>query len=83
MEAWSMLIEGHAVFCSERAAAELGLQAAIEPLRSVFAGSHDATTLVKSRLEARRARGRHRLVYSESALFLAHQHELGGESRKE
>lgn len=43
--ALNMLIEGHAVFCSERAAKELGIERAIEPLRRIFIGRTTETQL--------------------------------------
>lgn len=80
-EALAMLIEGHAVFCSERAAEELGLQAAIGPLRSVFSGSREIVTIPKADLATRRLRGQSILHYLRSAEFLQQQHAAGGDER--
>jgi hypothetical protein len=80
-EALAMLTEGHAVFCSERAADELGLQAAIAPLRSVFAGNREVATIPQADLATRRVRGQSILHYLRSAEFLQQQHKNGGDER--
>lgn len=79
--AMTMLIEGHAVFCSERAAAELGLTAAIEPLRGVIAGVRDSTQVQRSDLSGRRLRGQNVLIYLRSAAFFASEYARGGHDR--
>lgn len=80
-EAFAMLIEGHAVFCSERAAEELGLLAAIGPLRAVFAGRHDVTKTPTADLTSRRLRGSGDLQYLRAAEYIAGEHQAGGNER--
>jgi hypothetical protein len=80
-EALSLLIEGHAVFCSERAAKELGLDAAITPLRAMFAGAHDPAVIPPCDLTMRRLKGHNRLLYLRGAAFFAAEHERGGDDR--
>lgn len=80
-EALAMAIEGHAVFCSERVAAALGLQAAIVPLRAVFAGAKDPAAVGKADLATRRLRGQGSLRYLRSADWMAREHAAGGDDR--
>jgi hypothetical protein len=80
-EALSMLIEGHAVFCSERAAKELGLDAAVAPLRAMFAGAHDPAEVPPCDLTTRRLRGQNGMRYLRSAQFFAAEHARGGDDR--
>jgi len=79
-EGVSMLLEGHAVFCSERAAKELGLDAAIAPLRAVFAGAHDPSAMLPSDLATRRLR-QNGMRYLRGAAFFAAEHARGGDDR--
>jgi hypothetical protein len=78
--ALSLLIEGHAVFCSERAAKELGIDAAIAPLRAVFVGAHDASEIPARDLTTRRLR-QQGMCYLRGAAFFAAEHALGGDDR--
>lgn len=80
-DALSMGIEGHAVFCSERAAEALGLQAAIAPLRSVFAGNKDLASIPKTDLAMRRLRGAGIVQYLRIADFFAREYAAGGNDR--
>ncbi|MGB3965317.1 MAG: hypothetical protein WBO45_01205 [Planctomycetota bacterium] len=80
-EAFAMLIEGHAVFCSERAATELELDAAIPPLRAVFAGAHDPAVVPPCDLTNRRLRGQNGMRYLRGAAFFAAEHARGGDER--
>jgi len=80
-EALSMLIEGHAVFCSERAAKELGIDAAIAPLRAVFAGAHDPAEMPACDLTTRRLRGHNGMLYLRGTAFFAAEHARGGDDR--
>lgn len=80
-EAFSMLIEGHAVFCSERAAKELGIDAAVAPLRAVFAGVHDPAEIPPCDLSMRRLRGQFDISYLRGAAFFAAEHARGGDDR--
>jgi hypothetical protein len=78
LEALAMLIEGHAVFCSERVAHALGLQDAIVPLRSVMVGHHDPAHEPAADLVTRRIRGAGILTYLHMAEFFAREHARGG-----
>jgi len=78
LEALAMLIEGHAVFCSERVAHTLGLQDAIEPLRSVMVGNHDPAHVPVASLVTRRVRGSGIVTYLNMAEFFAREHARGG-----
>ncbi len=80
-EAWSGLLEGHAVFCSERAAAALGIESAIAPARALMVGRHDAGDTPRSGLELRCAVGRGRATYIDSAALLAAEFARGGTER--
>ncbi|MCC7396157.1 MAG: hypothetical protein IT455_03740 [Planctomycetes bacterium] len=80
-EAWSALIEGHAVLCSERAAALLGIAPAIAPGRALLVGHHDADDTPRCGLEMRRAVGRGRATYLDSAALLAGEFARGGTER--
>ncbi|HEX6813032.1 MAG TPA: hypothetical protein VF384_15515 [Planctomycetota bacterium] len=80
-EAFAMLIEGHAVFCSERAAAELDLVEVIPALRAVFAGHRDSTAFPPCDLTMRRVRHQNGMLYLSGASFFAAQHSNGGDER--
>jgi hypothetical protein len=80
-DAFSLLIEGHAVFCSERAAKELGLDAAIAPQRAMFAGAHDPSEKRPCDLTMRRQRGQNGMRYLRGAAFFAAEHARGGDDR--
>lgn len=78
MEAWAMRIEGHAQFCTERAAAELGLADAVPALRAVFTGT-TAAQPAWTDMALRRVRGRQHVVYVETTAWFARQHATGGD----
>jgi hypothetical protein len=80
-DAFAALTEGHAVFCSERAAATLGLQGAVAPMRAVLTGERDPDTTPGANLVLRRVRGNGAVQYLRSARFFAAQHEAGGDER--
>lgn len=78
LEGWLLRIEGHAQFCTERAAAELGLAAALPAMRAMFTGT-TAALPEWTDLAMRRVRGRQHLVYVEAAAWFARQHAAGGD----
>ena len=78
-DAMVMAIEGHAVFCSERVAAELGIAAAVGPSRAIFCGCPDCDAPPAVSFELRRRRGYGYLSYLRGAAWVAAVHGRGGD----
>lgn len=78
VESLNLLAEGHAVFCSERAARALGLGGAVAPVRAIFRGRTDSFDTVAVGLHGRRSERRGEVVYLRGAAIVERAFERGG-----